>query len=112
MPKASPFSSTKISGSFFSTLYFYCFIYYVLFLERLCFSFQFSLVLSAVIIGCIPALFVLERDMLRFHCIEHSGFIPIHLRVFSFLLAVLLVFVLFRTFKFCFVVRCVQLSDL
>src|SRR3954462_11508009 len=31
-----------------------------------------------------PSSFVLERDTLRFHCIEHSGFIPIHLRVFSF----------------------------
>src|SRR3954452_20433748 len=27
--------------------------------------------------------FVLERDKLCFHCLEHSGFIPIHLRVFS-----------------------------
>src|SRR3954451_9696715 len=24
-----------------------------------------------------PSSFVLERDMLRFHCIEHFGFIPI-----------------------------------
>src|SRR4051812_41418850 len=31
-----------------------------------------------------PSSFVLERDTLRFHCIEHSGFIPIRLRVFSF----------------------------
>src|SRR4051794_35682353 len=79
-----PFFINKNIRSFFSTLYFYCFIYYVLFLERLCFSFHFTLVLFAIIIGWIPDLFVLERDMLHFHCIEHSGFIHIHLRVFSF----------------------------
>src|SRR3954466_6799451 len=28
--------------------------------------------------------FVFERDTLRFHCLEHSSIIPIHLRVFSF----------------------------
>src|SRR4051794_4451718 len=45
-----------------------------------------------------PISFFLERDTLRFHCIEHSHFIPIHLASVLFLLALLLVFVLFRTF--------------
>src|SRR3954449_13211217 len=81
MPKASPFSSIKISGSFFCALYFYCFIYYMLFLERLSFSFQFCFVCCNNWLD--PSSFVLERDTLRFHCIEHFGFIPIHLRVFS-----------------------------
>src|SRR4051794_11394636 len=31
-----------------------------------------------------PSSFILERDTLHFHCLEHSGFIPITLRVFSF----------------------------
>ena len=46
-----PFFINRNIRSCFSTLYFYCFIYYVLFLERLCFSFQFCFVLFAVALG-------------------------------------------------------------
>jgi hypothetical protein len=52
-----PFFINKNIRSSFKTLYFYCFIYYVLFLERLYFCFQFSFVLFAVINGWIPAYF-------------------------------------------------------
>jgi hypothetical protein len=47
--------------SSFLTLYFYCFIYYMLFLEHLSFCFLFSFVLFAVLYSWIPAIFVLER---------------------------------------------------
>src|SRR3954463_4225609 len=77
-----PFFINKNIRSCFSTLYFYCFIYYVLFLERLCFCFYFSLVFCSTWLD--PSSFVLERDTLHFHCLEHSSFIPITLRVFSF----------------------------
>src|SRR3954447_15383582 len=71
-----PFFINKNIRSFFSTLYFYCFIYYVLFLERLCFCFQFSLFLVCCNNWLYPSSFVLERDTLRFHCLEYSGFVP------------------------------------
>src|SRR4051812_10436111 len=112
MPKASPFSSTKISGSFFSALYFYCFIDYVMFLERLCFSFQFSFVLFAAIIAWITASFCFGERHAPFSLHRTLWFHSYSSASVLFLLALLLVFILFRTFKFCFVVRCVQLSDL
>src|SRR4051794_31997438 len=77
-----PFFINKNIRSFFSTLYFYCFIYYVLFLERLFFSVWFILVCCSTCLD--PSSFFLERDTLRFHCLEHSGFTPITLQVFSF----------------------------
>ena len=43
---------------------------------------QFSLVFCSIQLD--PSYFVLEKDTLRFHCLEHSSFIPITLRVFSF----------------------------
>jgi hypothetical protein len=43
-PRGTPSSSAKIRSPF-NTLYFYCFMHYAFFLERLYFSFQFSLVL-------------------------------------------------------------------
>ena len=56
-----PFFINKNIRSCFKTLYFYCFICYVLFLERLCFSFQFSLVQFSVAHGCFkPCLFARE----------------------------------------------------
>src|SRR3954469_25248241 len=79
-----PFFIDKNIRSFFSTLYFYCFIYYVLFLERLCFLFSVLLILGCCSTRLDPSSFVLERDTLRFHCLEHSSFIHITLRVFSF----------------------------
>jgi hypothetical protein len=52
------FSINKNIRSSFKTLYFYCFICYVLFLEHLYFCFQLSFVLFAVINGWItPCLF-------------------------------------------------------
>jgi hypothetical protein len=50
-----PFFINKNIRSSFKTLYFYCFICYVLFLECLYFCFQFSFVLFAVINCWIPA---------------------------------------------------------
>ena len=57
-------------------------------------------------------MFVWEREMLRFHCLEHSSFIPITLRVFSFCQRCLQYSFCSELFKFFFVVRCVQLSGL
>jgi hypothetical protein len=51
----TPFFINKNTRSSFKTLYFYCFICYVLFLERLYFFFQFYFVLFAVINGWIPS---------------------------------------------------------
>jgi hypothetical protein len=53
-----PFFISKNIMSYFKTLYFYCFICNVFFLERLYFFFQFYFVLFAVINGWItPCLF-------------------------------------------------------
>jgi hypothetical protein len=67
------FFINKNIRSSFKTLYFYCFICYVLFLERLYFSFYFSLVFFAVINGWIPTYFFGE-DTPHFHCLEYSSF--------------------------------------
>jgi hypothetical protein len=55
-PWGTPSSSAKI-WSPFNTLYFYCFIFYAFFLERLYFYFQFSFVLFAAINGWTPTNF-------------------------------------------------------
>jgi hypothetical protein len=55
--QGTPFFINKNIRSSFKTLYFYCFIYYVLFFERLCFCFQFSFVLFAIINGWITSFF-------------------------------------------------------
>ena len=67
-----PFFINKNIRSFLNTLYFYCFIYYMLFLEH-------HLFLFSVCFFCCnkqldPSILVWERDTLRFHCIEHSSF--------------------------------------
>jgi uncharacterized membrane protein YagU involved in acid resistance len=49
-----PFFINKNIRSSFKTLYFYCFIYYVLFLVHLYFCFQFCFIYFAVINGWIP----------------------------------------------------------
>src|SRR4051795_2138702 len=77
-----PFFIIKNIRSCFSTLYFYCFIYYVLFLELL-FLFLVWFILVCCSTWFLHTMFVWERDTLRFHCLEHSGFIHITLRVFS-----------------------------
>jgi hypothetical protein len=51
--QGTPFFINKNIRSSLKTLYFYCFICYVLFLEVLYFCFQFSFVLFAVINGWI-----------------------------------------------------------
>jgi hypothetical protein len=53
--QGTPFFINKNIRSSFKTLYFYCFICYVLFLEHLYFCFQFYFVLFAVINGWITA---------------------------------------------------------
>ena len=106
-----PFFINKNIRSFFSTLYFYCFIYYVLFLERLCFCFQFSLVQFAIVLGQIPALLFL-RETRSVFIAQNTLVSFLLLCECSLLLELPLVFVLFRTFQFFFVVRCVQLSGL
>jgi hypothetical protein len=56
-----PFFINKNIRSPFKTLYFYCFICYVFFLERLYFFFQFSFVLFAAINGWTPTYFFWRR---------------------------------------------------
>ena len=106
-----PFFINKNIRSCFSTLYFYCFICYVLFLERLCFCFQFSLVQFAVVLGQIPAL-LFWRETRSVFIAQNTLVSFLLLCECSLLLELALVFVLFRTFQFFFVVRCVQLSGL
>ena len=95
-----PFFINKNIRSCFSTLYFYCFICYVLFLEHLyfCFQFKFSLVCCSSWLD--PSSLVLERFTLCFHCLEHSSFILITLRVFSCCQRCLQYSFLFRTVYF------------
>jgi hypothetical protein len=69
-----PFLINKNIRSSFKTLYFYCFIYYVLFLERQLFLFLVLFCFVCCSIWLDPSIFVLERDTLRFHCLEHSSF--------------------------------------
>jgi hypothetical protein len=59
-PRGTPSSSAKIRSSF-NTLYFYCFMHYAFFLERLYFCFQFSFVLFAAINGWTPTNFFWRR---------------------------------------------------
>jgi hypothetical protein len=64
-PRGTPSSSAKIRSPF-KTLYFYCFMHYAFFLERLVFSFQFSVVFFAAINGWTPTNFF-WRSCLAFH---------------------------------------------
>jgi hypothetical protein len=59
-PRGTPSSSAKIRSPF-KALYFYCFMYYVFFLERLYFCFQFSFVLFTAINCWTPAYFFWRR---------------------------------------------------
>jgi hypothetical protein len=70
--QGTPFFINKNIRLPFKTLYFYCFICYVLFLERLYFCFHFYFVCCNKWLDHI--MFVLEKDTLRFHCLEHSSF--------------------------------------
>jgi hypothetical protein len=64
-PRGTPSSLAEIRLPF-NTLYFYCFINYTFFLERLYFSFLFCLVLFAAINGWTPTNFF-WRSCLAFH---------------------------------------------
>jgi hypothetical protein len=72
-PEAPPSSLTNIR-SLFKTLYFYCFVFYAFFLERQLFllSVLFYFVFCNKWLD--HMMFVLERDLIRFHCQEHSSF--------------------------------------
>jgi hypothetical protein len=59
--QGTPFSINKNIRSSFKTLYFYCFICYVLFLERIYICFWFYFVLFAIINGWILAYFFWRR---------------------------------------------------
>jgi hypothetical protein len=82
-PRGTPSSSTKIRSPF-KTLYFYCFMHYAFFLERLFFSFQFSFVLFALINGWTPTNFF-WRICTRFSFARNTPFFTLIVqRVFSF----------------------------
>jgi hypothetical protein len=65
MPRGTPSSSAKIRSPF-KTLYFYCFVLYAFFLERLYFLFQFYFVLFATLNGWTPTYFFWRRCTLFF----------------------------------------------
>jgi hypothetical protein len=76
-------SSAKIKSPF-KTLYFYCFIHYAFFLERLYFSLQFCLVLFAAINGWTPTN-LFWRRCTRFSFTKNTLFFTLIVqRVFSF----------------------------
>src|SRR3954447_19329984 len=70
--RGTPSSSLKSTRSFFNALYFYCFMHYVLFLERLYFCCVFILFFSSINLD--SSYFVLERDTLLNYYTEHSSF--------------------------------------
>jgi hypothetical protein len=82
-PRGTPSSSAKIRSPF-NTIYFYCFIFYVFFLECLYFCFQFSFVLFAAINGWTPTNFFWRRRTLFFIAKNTLFFTLIVQRVFSF----------------------------
>ena len=69
-----PFFINKNIRSSFKTLYFYCFIWYVLFLEGQLFLFFSLFCFVCCSLWLDPRIFCLERFTLRFHCLEHSSF--------------------------------------
>jgi hypothetical protein len=83
MPRGTPSSSTKIRSPF-KTLYFYCFVYYAVFLERLYFCFNISFVLFAVINGWTPTYFFWRRCSPFFIAKNTLVFTLFIQRVFSF----------------------------
>jgi hypothetical protein len=83
MPRGTPSSSAKIRSSL-KTLYFYCFIFYVFFLEHLYFRFQFSFVLFAAINSWTPTYLFWRRHTSFFIAKNTLVFTLIVKRVFSF----------------------------
>jgi hypothetical protein len=90
-PRGTPSSSTKIRSPF-NTLYFYCFMHYAFFLERLVFSFQFCLVFFAAINGWTPTNFF-WRSCLAFHLPRTLRFSPLSFNECSLFLELRLAFV-------------------
>jgi hypothetical protein len=82
-PRGAPSSSAKIRSPF-NILYFYCFIFYAFFLERLYFRFQFSFILFAAINGWTPTNFFWRRRTSFFIAKNTLVFTLIVQRVFSF----------------------------
>src|SRR3954468_3361088 len=70
--RGTPSSSVKSTRSFFNALYFYCFMHYVLFLDRLYFCCLFILFVCSIKLD--PSYFVLDRDTLLNSYLEHSSF--------------------------------------
>jgi hypothetical protein len=68
-----PFFINKNIRSSLKTLYFYCFICYVLFLEHLYFLFLVLFCFVCCNKWLDPSI-LLGEDTLRFHCLEHSSF--------------------------------------
>jgi hypothetical protein len=83
MPRGTPSSSINIRSPF-KTLYFYCFVFYVSFLERLYFRFQFYPFLFAAINGWTPTYFSWRRRTPLFIAKNTLVFTLIVQRVFSF----------------------------
>jgi hypothetical protein len=94
-PRGTPSSSAEIRSPF-NTLYFYCFIFYAFFLERLYFCFQFYFVLFAAINGWTPTNFFWRRFTLFF--IAKNTLIRLQ-RIYNFLCSMLV----FTPFAYCFV---------
>jgi hypothetical protein len=82
-PRGTPSSSAKIRSPF-NTLYFYCFIFYAFFLERLYFCFHFYFVLFVAINGWTPTNFFWSRYASFFIAKNTVVFTLIVQRVFSF----------------------------
>jgi hypothetical protein len=83
MPRGTPSSSAKIRSSF-KTLYFYCFVFYAFFLERLYFHFQFYFVLFPAINGWTPTYFFWRETCSVFIAKNTLVFTLTVQRVFSF----------------------------
>jgi hypothetical protein len=82
-PRGTPSSSAKIRSAF-KTLYFYCFMHYAFFFERLYFLFHFCFVLFAAINGWTPKNFFWRR-FTRFSFAKNTPFFTLIVqRVFSF----------------------------
>jgi hypothetical protein len=73
MPQGTPSSSAKIRSPF-KTLYFYCFIYYAFFLERLYFRFQFSTFQNLQNTSCFVTLFSAHGDVVVGFAIFHIAY--------------------------------------
>jgi hypothetical protein len=80
----APLLHRQKSGHLFKTLYFYCFMHYAIFLERLYFSFKFSFVLFAAVNSWTPTNFS-WRICTRFSFAKNTPFFTLIVqRVFSF----------------------------